>query len=585
MTRRIWDRMPCPRVFGLVLLLSGVPSAFGAGSETGAARPESQTSNRWPAHLHVMGKTHTIVASNDLSGPGSNVPNLANTYDMSLFEWNWGGRQSAFNGAGITTNANFPLTEGEAITTNDNLGLAMDLAKGLEAGFLWQLYAAGGNRTLGRVFGEELPWDNFDRKDGRVVQQRFSTDLYQAWLRDTEGVLTYQIVGGQLKDLDLTRKEFNFLKLGSLIYRPPVTNASFFEKEDRKIESGRHPLDGADAVLDFTYLDGKHVHGEVFIGRTKPTPVQEIDRDVIGTRWGIDVLDGNLGVSYVATEGERNPSITGERQALWALDGSYPLVKWAAFYGAWARSAYHRSGQLNGNAWVGGVRLLGPWKSEWRTQYQWLGENYELMGHHKTEHYPTNFHGVQTTFSIPVGRGSAKAILYRLHQLETNTRAGDTIFGDSYFPALADSARGDITMYRVGGDYDLGAHRAGLPKVGAYLEQALFQKDAPDTGNNDIDKTVTNWNLLLSQPVMERLTLELGYRLVTASGRWQAMRFHHRQGIPEVAIAYRVKDKGQDQFRVTAVYHRFDFVDSIAASAGNNNYEAHQMLAEVWWAF
>jgi len=539
-----------------------------------------------PAHVRLLGKTHTIVATNDLSGPGSNVPNLTNTYDMSLFEWNWGGRQSTFNGAGITTNANFPLTEGEAITTNDHLGLAVDLAKGLEAGFLWQLYAAGGNRTVGRAFGEELPWDNFDRLGGRVVQEHFSTDIHQAWLKDTEGDLTYQAVLGNLKDLpELTRKETNFLRLGSLVYRPPVTNASFFEKEDRKIETGRHPLRGFDVVVDYPYLETEHVHGEFFIGRTKPTPVQEINREVMGTRWGVDILEGNVGASYVRTEGERNPSITGERQTLWALDGAYHVLRWLDLFGAWAWSEYHRMGRLDGSAWVGGVRLLGPWKSEWRTQYQYLDENYELMGHHKVEHYPTNFHGVQTSLSVPIKSGSIKTILYRLHQLDTNTRAGDTIFGDSYFPALADSARGDITMYRLGGDYDLGKHHEGLPKLSAYVEQAFFRKNAPDTANNDIDKTVTNWNLVVGQPIAKRLVLELGYRLVTASGRWQAMRFHHRQGIPEVALTYRIKDKEKDQLRMTAMYHRYAFVDSIAASAGNNNYEAHQVMMEVWWAF
>lgn len=539
--------------------------------------------------IRPLGKVHTIAASNDLSGPGSNVPGLANTYDMSLVEWNWGGRQSSFNGAGITTNGNFPLTEGEAITTNNHVGAAIDLAKGLEAGLLWQFYANGGNRTVGRVFGEELPWDNFDRLGSGVVQEHFSTDLHQLWLKDSEGDLTYHGVFGNLKDLpELTRKETNFLRLGSLVYRPPVTNESFFEKEDRKIETGRHPLRGFDLVVDYPYLDGEHVHAEVFLGRTKPVPVQEIDRDVIGTRWGVDVFDGNIGLSYIRTEGERNPTITGERQTLWAVDSSYQLLSWLDLFGAWGWSEYHRTGRLDGSAWIGGLRVRGPWKTEWRGQYQYLDENYELMGHHKVEHYPTNFHGVQTSLTVPVGLGSVKALLYRLHQLDTNTRTGDTIFGDSFFPALANSKRGDITMYRVGGEYDLAKRRRALPKYSAYLEQAFFRKDAPDTANNDIDKTVTNWNFLISQPLGQGFTVELGYRLVMASGRWQALRFHHRQGIPEIALQYRVKDpaaKEKDQLRVSAMYHRYDFVDSIAASVGNNNYEAHQVLLEVWWVF
>lgn len=569
----------------LSAILVAYPTGWAAGQD------ESQTPQaalQWPANVRMIGKTHTIVTFNDLSGPGSNVPNLANTYDMSLFEWNWGGRQSTFNGAGITTNANFPLTEGEAITTNTNAGLAAELAKGLEAGFLWQFYAAGGNRTVGRVFGEELPWDNFDRLGSSVVQEHFSTDIHQAWLKDTEGDLTYHAVFGNLKDLpELTRRETNFLRLGSLVYRPPVTNASFFEKEDRKIETGRHPLRGFDVVVDYPYLEGKHLHGEWFIGRTKPTPVQEIDRDVIGTRWGADVFDGNVGVSFVRTAGERNPTITGERQNLWAIDGSSTLFKPLSVFGVWAHSIYTRTaGTFRDNAWVGGLRVLGPWKTELKTQYQWIGEDYELMGHHKSEHYPSNFHGVNAALTVPVSRAATlKGIIYRLHQIETATNADDTLFGDSFYPSLANSKRGDITMYRVEGSYDLGKHREGLPKLSTYLEQAFFRKDAPDSANNDIDKTVANWNVWATQPIVKNLVLEGGYRLVTASGRWQAMRFHHRQTIPEVALSYRIKEKDKDRFRVTALYHRYDFVDSIAASAGNNNYEAHQMIVEVFWVF
>src|SRR5688572_18049804 len=46
----------------------------------------------------IIGKTHAFAVSNAFSGPGSDVRNLASTYDMSLFEFNWGGKQSLFNG-------------------------------------------------------------------------------------------------------------------------------------------------------------------------------------------------------------------------------------------------------------------------------------------------------------------------------------------------------------------------------------------------------------------------------------------------------------------------------------------------------
>ena len=292
-----------------------------------------------------------------------------------------------------------------------------------------------------------------------------------------------------------------------------------------------------------------------------------------------------MGATYVRTEGERNPAITGERQTLWALDGAYHLREWLDLFGAWAWSEYHRSGRLDGSAWVGGIRLAGPGKSEWRAQYQWLDENYELMGYRKIEHYPTNFHGIQASVSIPVGRGSIKSLLYRLHQIETETRPGDTIFGDSYFPAITDSARGDMTVWRFGGDYDLQAHRQGWPTLAAYVEQAIFQKDAPDTAVNDIDKTVTNWSVGISQPLIKQLTAEMSYRLVSASGQWQSMRFHHRQGIPEAGLCYRIKEGGVDRLRITALYHYYDFVDSLPVSGGRNNYQAHQVVLAVWWTF
>ena len=187
-------------------------------------------------------KTHTIAAATNLSGPGRNVPGLPMTYDMSLFEWNWGGRQSAFNGSGITTNSNFPLAEGEAITTNSDVGVEVTAPSGLVMGIQGEWYGLAGNRTVGRVFGEELPWDNFDRIGGTLVPARSNLDLDRGWLRYAGGSWSVQLTGGTLSPQTLpefTRKTMNYLKLGSFVWRPPITNASFFEKEDRKLEEGQ----------------------------------------------------------------------------------------------------------------------------------------------------------------------------------------------------------------------------------------------------------------------------------------------------------------------------------------------------------
>lgn len=536
----------------------------------------AEEARRWK--LDPVIKTHTIAVATNLSGPGRNVPGLAMTYDMSLFEFNWGGRQSAFNGSGITTNSNFPLAEGEAITTNTDVGVEVTAPSGLAAGIQGEWYGLAGNRTAGRVFGEELPWDNFERIGGTLVPSRSNLDLERGWLRYAKSPWSIQLIGGTLPPQSLpefTRKTMNYLKLGSLVWRPPITNASFFEKEDRKLEEGRHPVRGGDLIADYEYDSKKHIHLELFSGQTKPTPIASIDRLSWGGRMAADILSGNLGVTFIRADGDKPRP---ERQDQWALDASHPIVSWVSLYGALARSSYTRSStNLDGTAAVAGVALKGPRKAEAKVQYQWMGENYDLIGTHKTEHYPTNFRGIQADASLPIGQGVLKGILYHLKQMETNTRTGDAIFGDSYFPALANSKRGAITVWKLGGE--TGSWRR--VKLKGYVEQARFRKDSPDAADNDIDKRVTNLILGPSIAMTKRLSLDVSLRHLIATGQWQAMRFHHRQEIPELSLTYR-KDK---DLRATLIYHWYTHEDSIAASAGKNDYAGHQILAEFLWRF
>ena len=527
--------------------------------------------------LNPVLKTHTILAATNLSGSGENVPGLAATYNMSLFEFNWGGRQSTFNGSGITTNSNFPLVEGQAISTNTDVGVEMTNVSGLAMGIQGEWYALAGNRTVGRVFGEELPWDNFDRKDGHLVPAHSNLDLDRGWIRYAGGPWSVQLTGGTLPVQTLpefTRKTMNNLKLGSFVWRPPITNESFFEKEDRKLEEGRHPVRGGDLIADYEYDAKKHLHLELFSGQTKPTPVANIDRLSWGGRMSADVIAGNLGLTFVRANGELPRS---ERENLWALDSSYPICPWASLYGAFAQSSYTRgSTNLDGTGVVGGLALKGPHKIEGKVQYQWMGENYDLIGTHKSEHYPTNFRGIEADASVPINQILLKGIVYHLRQMETNTKTGDTLFGDSYFPALQNSKPGRITVGRLGAE----ANPWQKVKLKGYIEGAQFRKEAP-AASDDIDKWVTNVSLGVGVNLTEHLSCEAGIRHFIATGHWQTMRFQHRQEIPELSLSYA---KGKN-LRATLIYHWYSFVDSIDASSGNNNYEGHQLLAEVLWKF
>ncbi len=551
----------------LLWMVPLVPSAF-----------SEETAKHWK--LDPILKTHTFITATDLSGPGRNVGGLPVTYGMSLFEFNWGGRQAAFNGSGITSNSSYPITEGSAVSTLADFGAAMTAPSGLELGVQAEEYALVGDKTAGRVFGSRLPWDNFDRQAGQVTPARSNLDFDSGWLKYARAPWSVQMVGGNLHPQTLpefSRKPINYIRLGSLVWRSPIVNGSFFEKEDHRYEEGRQTLRGGDLIADYAYQSNRQIHLELFSGQTKPTPVADIDRLSWGGRLGADILDGNLGFTFVRADGDHPRS---ERQSVWAIDSSYPVMGWASLYGALARSSYTRNASatsLDGTAVVGGLALKGPHKSEAKVQYQWLGENYDLIGTHKTEHYPTNLRGVQGDFTVPILQKSAvKGVIYHLQQMETNTKTGDTIFGDSYFPALPNSKPGKITVWRLGGE--TGPWQR--VKFNSYLEQAHFSKDALADAD-DINKWVTNVAAGATFLLTDQLSLEASLRHLMATGQWQTMRFHHRQEIPEFSLVYQ---KGKN-LRASIIYHWYDFVDSIGASSGENNYQGHQVIAELLYKF
>jgi hypothetical protein len=492
---------------------------------------------------------------------------------MSLFEMNLGGRQAVFNGSGITTNANYPLTEGEALSTNNKVGLIVDNQEGLRGGGTLEFYGLVGDKVVGRVFGEELPWDYFQREDGKVVPRRFSPDLYNVWVEQSNAPFAYKVKAGTLNPDELpemSRKETNYVKLGSLLWRAPITNNSYFEKDDRKLEQGRHPIKGADAILDYEWADEKHLHLEVFAGKSRATPQTDLSREVWGGRAGADLLSGNLGFSLIKTQGER-PGIAGEHQTLWAVDGSHPLVRDWSIFGVFAKTYYTRGQELDDNAIVAGLKGKALLESDLKLQYQRVEENYELMNHHKVEHYPSNYQGFNGEWIVPVKQVKFKSVLYQLWQLDTNTTLEDTIWGDSFLPPIPGSERGWINVARVGFEWPLPIFKA---KLNSYVEHVIFRKEGDiDT---DIDKDVTSIYSWLIVPVTEHLNFEFAFRHFIATGGFQEMDFHHRQDIPEVALSYAV---GKDR-RATLMYHHYTFVDSVSASTGLNNYDAHQVLFE-----
>src|SRR3989338_3287803 len=271
-----------------------------------------------------------------------------------------------------------------------------------------ELYGLIGDKIVGRVFGEELPWDIFPRENGVLQSPHFQVGVYNVFLEGVHEGFKYKLVGGTLTPRDLpefTLKEMNQVKLGSLVYRAPITNASFFEKEDRKIEEGRHPLRGVDFMGDYEYAQEKYLHLEFFTGATEPTPLSDIERDAYGGRMAVDMGEGNIGLTYVYNDGLRPTTGIKENQGVWSIDSSYRVLDWLIPYFTFAETDYERSvidESHKGDALVAGVLLKCPKGYELKGQYQRLEENYDLMAYHKTEHYPTNFQGLNLQLTAPI---------------------------------------------------------------------------------------------------------------------------------------------------------------------------------------
>ncbi len=529
--------------------------------------------------IEIIGKTHDIFSYNSFSGAGFQVPNLASTFDMSIFELNWGGKQALFNGSGITTNSNFPLKNGEAFTQNTDIGLVSPISEDLKAGFLWEIYSLTGNRTVGRVFGEELPWDNFSRENGAIQTPHFQTDFYNGFLEGGRGAFKFKLVGGVLSPRELpefTRKEMNQVKLGSLVYRAPITNASFFEKEDRKIEEGRHPLKGVDVIGDYEYREKKHLHLEIFTGNTQPTPLSDIERDAYGGRASADLGEGNVGFTYVYNDGVRPITGFGENQSVWSVDASYNICPYFVPYFTFAETGYERenTGESHrGNAVVAGALLKFPNHAELKGQFQRLEENYDLMAYHKTEHYPANFQGLNIQGVLPITEAlKIKGTVYHLEQIETVTTPEDTIFGDSFFASAVDSKKGTIGVERIGADWKWTKELSW----NGYVEHAKFRKTAA-TAPNDIDKDIYNFYGGVVFNFTKGLSLEGSFRHFFSVGNWQTMNFRSYQDIVEAALSYKI-DKDR---HAMLIYHNVNFEDNNAVSLGRNDYYGHQIIFEI----
>lgn len=535
------------------------------------AAPAPAAERRWEAY----GLTHTVAAWNELSGPGARTPGLAVSYDMSVFDLLLGGRHAIVNGSGVTANPNYPLTDGEAVTNNLYAGLRYRPGPDEELAVSLQAYAMAGDRTVGRVFGDELPWGDLSRENGSVQTPHFDLDLYDiSWKRRFDE-LAVEVNAGSLtpaRSPRLARTVSNGVKLGSFFYRAPITQASIWEKDERRIEQGRHPLRGVDLYLDRT-IDEGWVRAETAWVTTDPTPATDLERESALARLSAQKGIVGAGVTIVDSKGNRT-GVSSEEQSGLEADVSVELAPGWKGYGAAASTDADRPDRRESHtdgAWIGGLQWQ-PEDTELAVQYQALGENYDLIGSHKSEEYPSNYRGVVARLTRKIGGGVAlRAISAWLRQQRTRNEPGDTIFGDPYY-AATDSRRGKIDLQKL----ELDGVPAGPLTIRAYVEHVSFRKSA-DLPSLDVDKDVWNAYAQAGLPLGPKARVEGAYRRFFSTGEWDAAGFDAYQDVYEAAFEYRFT---KDRFLLVILQRTF-YRDDNARAAGLNDYDADQLIAQL----
>lgn len=531
----------------------------------------SAAERRWETYAH----TQTAAVWNDLSGPGARTPGLAVSYDMSVFDMLLGGRHTILNGSGVTTNPSFPITDGEALTNNLYTGFRYRPGADEELAASLQAYALAGDRLVGRVYGEELPWGDFARKNAVVQTPRFDLDVYEvAWKRRFDD-LAVEINAGSLTPARLprlARTVSNGVKLGSFFYRAPITQGSIWEKDERRIKQGRHPLRGADLYLDRAIEDG-WVRAETAWVTTDPTPVTDLERDSALARLAAQKGVVGAGVTLVHSKGNKTGGVLEEQFGL-ETDASVALTPEWKLYGAAAATDAERAdvGQSHRDgAWVGGVQ----WQSagtELAVQYQRLGENYDLIGSHKSEEYPSNYRGVAARLSRKLGESAvARVVTAWLRQEQTRNAPGDTLFGDPYY-AATDSNRGKADVQKL----ELDGLPVGPLHIRAYVERVVFRKSAV-VPTLDVDKSVWNAYAASALQIGPKARIEGSCRRFLSSGEWDTADFDAHQDVFEAAFEYRYAPERS----LLVIFQRTLYRDDNPPAAGLNDYDANQLIAQL----
>lgn len=541
-------------------------------------------SQKPPYEFHV--KAHTVFDNHDMSGPGAGTA-ASETMDFTLFERMLGLKSLRLNKSGVViTGYDLGMVPGSSFTTNEHFTGRYNMRGGLSLSATSVLYTVSGNPDIGRRFGEEQPFDPYRFDARRQLVPASSPAFYNAVLDNQQGRLKYKLVVGTFIPEMSTGATFNYLRLAHVLYRPPLPNETFLEKDDRQLEGGRHPLFGGYLLAD---IPGhgvlKSARVEVLRGSSRPTPLNVgLHRTTTGGRVALDLTPLNLGLSYFNSEGDRFPTVLAEHQTQLAMDTSVRLSRPLALYGLLSGTHYTRpgAGAADGKATVIGMNAALSKEFNAKLQYQDVTRSYDLAGgQHKNETFPPNFHGLvgELTWTFPKDRGKAFLWYYDLVQSRNALAPGEPTFtfADPYFSSLTGSGLGGIKAFRLYGDYLFPGDKFRLK---GYFEGTTASKSAPTSANN-VGQTNIDGVLYLSYYLRKDLSLDLGYRRATAVGNFQNRSFNSVTSIPKVGFMWK---PGGDT-RLSLLYNLYRFNDRNPQSGGLNDFRNNQLITEFYTRF
>ena len=576
---------------------SATPPAPGANTT-----PTSPTRKEEKKGVRVRAKLDTIYASNSLSGPGAADPINRGlyTYDFSLHEFALAGGQAVTRlgtQPRVMQVTNYSrVYPGDSTATNLRLGLEATLGRGWKMTTMGEFYQRGGNPRVAQNWGPHIP--NF-----HSTSDSFVADFLKLDVEKRNAATTWRLVTG------------DFYPEYSVQRHSRVSTANFvlrgFGEPSWFRNSGHDSFEGYAA--DYTWrgrqdfrgvdlqVEDKQWHGEIFKA-TDDRPglvplaglagVRTASRDLAGAHAGIRSGPLESDLIWISSTGDRL-AISREWQHQWALNASWKFCEEATIYGIISNTDYHRSTSApvySGAGWMAGiggkVGLLDARNAtEYAVEYKHVSPNYDPMGFHKNEHYPSNYSGVwlRLVQRFPNGRVLLSYLTHRqLNPAMTPLGSVDANL-DVFFNVPGNTRPGTVSTFSADGQYRV----PGWP-----LAFTLGYENARHRLSSsvaDVQKMVDQWYAGVRVPLATGFWLDLTGHDFHIGGHWnqpasttaQTVSYAVHQVVPRIGVNWQWARDSRLWIQYSPMQYRDSSVVNGLPTAGVADWNNRQWLIEL----